>query len=217
MQQGRREFLKKASISAASLTALYWGFTEANYHIALRNNDVCTANDNDGDAENKQKLRDELASSQTMADDAFYATGLGRGQRQYLLFGDIDHSDPRLAIHFYSKEHIDRLADLGVKHVFIEQSKDQQRDYDDLTSGRITPDDFAGLWAPSMWQGDQVYEMMRMRAHSILYAQTKGISVHCSDIYNHDMASKNDFSKMIGFIRDMTAEFQDVCGRGGAD
>lgn len=213
MAGNRREFLKKASVSAASLTAIYWGLTEANYYITVQNDDICTPAGNASiDIDEIKKTRERLSSSATMGEEDFYDTGLGQDQRQFLLFGDTDHSDPRHTYYFFSKDHLDRLSEAGVKHIFIEQSKDHQQYYDDLTAGKLSPEEFAAVWASSMWHGDNLYEDMLMKAYSTLYAAKKGIKIHCADIENNEAASKDDNDVLYDFVKDMTGEFQRVCG-----
>lgn len=204
MGKSHRDFLK----AAVKVTAGYWLLTEGIYQFKIRTTGVCAVNDNSSVV---SSIKKEFSGIPSFPEEEFYNSGLGGSQRQFLLFGDTNHSDSRHIDYFYSKEHINYLHGLGIKHIFIEQSKDQQAAYDDLVQGEKTPEEFAGIWAKGMWSGDNIYKEMLKRAHSVLYCAEKGIKVHCSDIYNFDMVSKEDFRSLVENVTDMTNDFRDIC------
>ncbi len=145
------------------------------------------------------------------AADEFYKNDFG--DRQFFLFGDTDHSDYRVHDYFYSDEHLDRLAALGVKHIFIERmpSKSQQG-IDDLVSGKITPEKFAKDYAGGkLWDRDGAEGARARMAKGVVYAASLGMKIHASDVKTKGIATKEERNELYGFYGAMSQEFNKLC------
>ena len=157
----------------------------------------------------------DTAPFESRTTQAFYQNDFGG--RQFLLYGDTDHYDLRIHEAFYKKEHIDYLASIGVKHIFIERDPHvSQQGIDDLVSGAITPEEFARDYAGGgMWERKGSEQERIDMAEGVIYAASKGIAVHASDVKTKGIATKQEREELYKFYGDMSSEFNRLCP--GAD
>ena len=153
----------------------------------------------------------DLAALPSRTADEFFKGNLGG--RQYLLFGDTDHSDRRIHDYFYSQEHIDALAAQGVRHLFTERApQDSQQGIDDLVAGTITPEEFAAKYVGGkLWDREGAEETRVRIAQGMVYAAGKGMKIHAANIFTKGIAAKEEREGIYQFFRDMSADFSKAC------
>lgn len=111
---------------------------------------------------------------------------------QFTLVGDTNHTDLRIQDYFYSDENITHMLQAGVKNVCIEYNISNQPLFDDLQSGKITPEDFVIEKYRTTTEEIAKSLMLQSRlrtAQGIHKMAQSGIKVHCSDMryVGHDV------------------------------
>jgi hypothetical protein len=105
--------------------------------------------------------------------------------RQYIGFLDTDHSLPEIWEEVAKEQNIKALSDAGVKHLFLENKLDKQKEIDAYNQGKISEQELRekatsfSSWATfgddEVRQGTAVVDM-------IVHAKKHGIQVHFADV-----------------------------------
>lgn len=208
-----RGFLKSvfaASVGMAVVAGGYWALSEARYDYKIKDEGICKEVVTEAAQRDFSKLPVRSAAD-------FYKSTTAEG-RQFLLFGDTDHSDYRINDYFYSPAHLDILAQAGVRHIFIERGPGSQKGLDDLVAGKITPEEFSSQYEGGrMWdrKGKDAAESRIRMARGVVYAARKGMVVHAIDVKTTGIATKKEREELYAFFEDMSASFSAACP--GAD
>lgn len=134
------------------------------------------------------------AQPQADAED-FYKTALA-DDKQYLFFGDTNHTDTAIHHFFFSEENAERLVKAGVKHVFVEYQPEYQDIFDECAAGTIDDEEFVKKMqqrskeiykiddnAPKIDNpiADDMLKSQKMMAKAIRYWAENGVKTHCPD------------------------------------
>lgn len=134
------------------------------------------------------------AQPQADAED-FYKTALA-DNKQYLFFGDTNHTDTAIHHFFFSEENAERLVKAGVKHVFVEYQPEYQDIFDECAAGTINDEEFVKKMqqrskeiykiddnAPKIDNpiADDMLKSQKMMAKAIRYWAENGVKTHCPD------------------------------------
>lgn len=203
----KQRTLKYIFAMAIGSTLLVGGYESAGAEVPLDK----TKSESFCEVPKRTATQFDLSAVSSQTTDDFYRSNMD--DRQFLLFGDTDHSDSRIHDYFYSKEHIDRLSSLGVKHIFIERAPSQsQKGIDDLVTGKITPEEFATKYAGGgMWDRDGAKEARIRVAEGMVYATGRGMKIHASDIKSKGIATKEEREELYKYFGDMSSEFNRLC------
>lgn len=206
-----RGFLKAvfaASVGAAVIAGGYWAFSEARYGHKIKDAGICKEVVTETAQINIQTLPMRPAAD-------FYKSPVAE-ERQFMLFGDTDHSDYRIGDYFYSAAHLDILAQAGIRHIFIERAPGSQKGLDDLVAGKITPEEFSSQYeGGKMWDREGAAQSRIHMAKGVIYAAGKGMAVHAIDVKTTGIATKKEREELYAFYGDMSASFNTACP--GAD
>ena len=137
-------------------------------------------------------------------------------QKQFVFFGDTNHTDRSLHAFVYSRENIDKLRDAGIKHFFPEVEPRYQSRVNDVAEGQISPDRFMHLFAidaaeqtgksseeylaDSAWKNNIVAWGQGLRD-----MHDDGIEIHCLDDRSHiDEKAVQDLLLFMGEMKSFT-------------
>lgn len=144
------------------------------------------------------------AQPQADAED-FYKTALA-DKKQYLFFGDTNHTDTTLHHFFFGEENARRLVEAGVKHVFVEYQPEYQDIFDECAAGKI---DEEGFIKKMQKRSQEIYgtaekidnpiakdmlESHKIMARAIRYWAENGVKTHCPD--DRSSFSKKDLNAL---------------------
>jgi len=134
------------------------------------------------------------AQPQANAED-FYKTALA-DSKQYLFFGDTNHTDTSIHHFFFSEENAERLVKAGVKHVFVEYQPEYQDIFDECAAGTIDDEEFVKKMqqrSKDLYKIDEnapkidnpiaadMLKSQKMMAKAVRYWADNGVKTHCPD------------------------------------
>jgi hypothetical protein len=115
--------------------------------------------------------------------DAFYKKAMK--DKQYIFFGDNNHSDTRIPTYFFGDDNIGNMAAGGIKHIFLERPYQMQGLVDDLAAGKLTVDQFVDAHHQKMpigWLNEaDAKQLHRNLANAIVKLGKAGVKVHFVD------------------------------------
>jgi hypothetical protein len=115
--------------------------------------------------------------------DAFYKKAM-KG-KQYIFFGDNNHSDTRIPDYFFGGDNIKNMVASGIKHVFLERPYQMQNLVDDLAAGKITVDQFVEEHhkkLPVGWLNEaDAKQLARNLGNAIVKLDAAGVKTHFVD------------------------------------
>ncbi len=151
--------------------------------------------DNPGELDFSLQEVFKLRACKEQAPDEFYKTAMN--DKQFLLFGDTNHTDTDLHEFFYSKENRERLVEMGVKHVFLEVEPEYQDIISACAEGTLDADAFIEAMAKRKEEvnpeiakqakkmhnpiAEQQKDVVRSQVKALQYWHKNGVKVHCPD------------------------------------